>query len=370
MIPARRHWVQSAAALLAAQPLLGITRNETPPRRLKSPAVPLDPQQRWPTGNRRLAPLTCIDECLLYVGERTQGLIDPARPAPLWQLTHTLSGGLFRPRCDAAAGLALFASAGGLLIRRIEDGTLLWQCRPQRQFGVPVLAGGAVLLGDGHELVAFNAATGKERWRFAAIADTQISYATVVSGDSVFVGPGDGRLYALALADGRQRWQLDRMAAWQYLRQLQVSGDVLVAGSYKEKLYGIALADGAVRWEFAAGNFINSQHVADGSAYLWSPTGWLYAIDTADGNVRWRQRTTDYRNSADNWASLLAELASVDGRLFALDLAHTLHVLDCASGAELECWRSREALHAFVTPRNAQGWYAANTRSEILLFTA
>jgi hypothetical protein len=74
---------------------------------------------------------------------------------------------------------------------------------------------------------------------------------------------------------------VERMAEWQYLRQLQVSGEVLVAGGYKEKLYGLDLADGRQRWAFSAGNFINSQHVADGVAYLWSPTGWLYAIDTA-----------------------------------------------------------------------------------------
>lgn len=363
MIPARRHWLQAAAALLAAQPLAGWTRSEAPLRTL-----PLDPQQRWPTGNQRLAPLARVDAGLLYAGERSHGLIDPSHPVPRWQHTHTLSGGLFRPRIDAAARVALFATVGGVQARRLDDGSLVWQRKPQRQFGVPTLADGTLLLGDGHELMALAAATGEERWRFAAIADTQISYAPASTDDSVFVGPGDGRLYALTLADGQLRWQLDRMREWQYLRQLHVSGTVLVAGSYKEKLYGMALVDGTPRWEFAAGNFINSQHVAAGVAYLWSPTGSLYALDTQDGSMRWRQRTTDYRNRADNWASLLAELASVDGRLFALDLAHTLHVLDCASGAELARWRSREALQAFVVPNDAHACYAANTRGEILLF--
>ncbi len=64
--------------------------------------------------------------------------------------------------------------------------------------------------------------------------------------------------------------------------------------SYKEQLYGLDLRDGRERWVFNAGNFINSHHVADGTAYLWSPTGWVYAIDTASGQVRWRHRTTDF----------------------------------------------------------------------------
>ncbi len=363
MIPERRRWLHAAAALIAARPLAAYPLAESAP-----PPKQQNLLQRWPTGNHRLAPLTLAGEKLLYAGDHTQGLIHATDAKTRWQHAHTLPGGLFRPRCDVAASVAVFATAGGLQARRISDGDLLWQVTPQRQFGVPLLADGAVLLGDGHEFLKFDLATGKELWRFAAIAETQISYAPAVAGDSVFIGPGDGRLYALGLTDGQLRWQANRMAEWQYLRQLQVSGDLLVAGSYKEKLYGLSVVDGMVRWEFAAGNFINSQHVADGTAYLWSPTGWVYALDTATGQVRWRYRTTDYRHAAGNWAPLLAELASIDGRLFALDLSHTLHVLDCTSGVELVRYRSVEALQAFVTPRNATQGYAANLRGEILLF--
>lgn len=360
----RRRWLQAIAAGFIAPPLAAHSRLEE--RRLASA---IEAGQRWPTANQRLAPLARLGASLLYAGDRSHGLIDPTLPIPRWEQPHSLTGGLFRPRVDETLKLALFATANGLQARHSEDGRLLWQRKPQRQFGVPALASGSVFLGDGHQLVALEAASGEERWRFAAIADTQISYAPAVADDSVFVGPGDGRLYALSIADGRLRWQLDRMGEWQYLRQLQVSGKVLVAGSYKEKLYGIAVDDGAIRWEFAAGNFINSQHVAAGVAYLWSPTGWLYALDTTRGAVRWHLRTTDYRPGTDRWAPLLAELASAEGRLFALDLAHTLHVVDCASGLPLGHWHSREPLQAFVLPWTANAWYAANSRGEILAFS-
>ncbi|MFZ4539946.1 MAG: PQQ-binding-like beta-propeller repeat protein [Propionivibrio sp.] len=83
----------------------------------------------------------------------------------------------------------------------------------------------------------------------------------------------NGVLYALSLADGALKWRLDDSREWQYIRQMYVSGQVLVAGTYTELLYGIAVDSGKILWKFKAGNFINSHHVAGGSAYLWSPTG-------------------------------------------------------------------------------------------------
>lgn len=325
------------------------------------------PLRRWPTANLRLAPLEALDGRLLYAGERDVGLLDPDEAAPRWVRTHALPGGA-RFRLRSADGVVLCAGPGGLTAWSVDDGTPCWRRAAARQTGVPCVAGGRVFFGDGHELVAIDLKSGAEHWRFSAIADTRIAYAPAVAGDMVCVGPGDGRLYALDAGSGRLRWRVDRMREWQYLRQLHIAGDLLVAGGYKEKLYGLELTDGARRWEFAAGNFINSHHVADDLAYLWSPTGWLYAVDTEDGRVRWRHRTTDYRVAADNWAPILAELVVAEGRLYALDLSHALHVLDAASGRMLTRRQGVEPLAAFVLPLHEGRVVSANRSGEILLF--
>ncbi|MFZ4539947.1 hypothetical protein [Propionivibrio sp.] len=54
------------------------------------------------------------------------------------------------------------------------------------------------------------------------------------------------------------------------------------------------------------------------------------------GNVRWRHQTTRYGNSAANWGPMMAELVSFENKLFCLDMNQVLHVLDVASGQELE----------------------------------
>lgn len=304
---------------------------------------------RWATGNRRLAPPGLVDGQVLFAGDTTLGRLDPTGAQPTWSTPHALPGAaVFRPR--GTTELLIAGSLGQLAAWRPGHEVASWRYPAREQIGTPCLAGEHLYAGDGHELLAFAANSGTVRWRFAAIADTRISYAPVVAGETVFVGPGDGRLYALAVSDGQPRWVINRMAEWQYLRQLQVSGEVLVAGGYKEKLYGLDLVDGRQRWAFSAGNFINSQHVANGVAYLWSPTGWLYAIDTASGAVRWRHRTTDYRGGSASWAPLMAELVTADGKLYALDLANVLHVLAVDSGEEIARAALPEAVQPWVLP--------------------
>lgn len=333
----RRRFLGGALALVLA------------PRAGASPTRRLQVTGRWRTGNRRLAPPTLVDGQVLYAGDATLGRLDPARGQPLWSTPHGLPGAaIFRPR--SAGERVIAGSLGQLAAWHSGSGMAQWRYTANTQIGTPCLAGDSVYVGDGHQLLAIDAASGSIRWRFAAVADTRISYAPVLAGESVFVGPGDGRLYALAAGDGQPRWVVERIAEWQYLRQLQVSGEVLVAGGYKEKLYGLDLADGRQRWAFSAGNFINSQHVADGVAYLWSPTGWLYAIDTDAGAVRWRHRTTDYRGGSADWAPVIAELVTADGRLYALDLANVLHVLAADSGAEIARLTLPEAVQPCVLP--------------------
>lgn len=357
---ARRRW-------LTALCLAGFATRAAGGQVPQASASPLLPRWRWASGNARLAPFGLLDGRLLFAGERDLGLIELDAGRPLWQRPHGLPGGVaFRPR--AAGDVVLCAGAGGLSAWRAADGVPLWRRAARRQIGVPCVAGEQVYCGDGHELVALDLRSGAERWRFAAIADTLISYAPAVAGDTVYVGPGDGRLYALSAADGRLRWRQDRMAEWQYLRQLHVSGDLLVAGSYKEKLYGLDLETGAQRWEFAAGNFINSHHVSGDRIYLWSPTGWLFAIDATQGRVRWRHRTTGYGGKAGDWAPVLAELATVADHLFALDLANTIHILDAADGGRQRSHRCGERLRPFVLPLDDKRFLAGNDRGEVLFY--
>lgn len=316
--------------------------------------------RQWASDNALLAPLTQFEGEVFFIGDRHVGRIDPALAAPLWNVAHGLSkGAVFRPR--VAGGLVIGSGLHELGAWGLDRGDPRWRHAAHTQMGVPWVTPERTYVGDGHELLALDHADGAVRWRFAGTPDTLASYAPTLAGDTVLFGPGNGQLYALAASDGRLRWQLDRSSEWQYLRQLYVRGSVLVAGSYKELLYGISVADGKVLWTFNAGNFINSQHVAGDTAYLWSPTGWVYAIDIQNGNVRWRHRTTNYGQSAANWGPLMAELVAHGEHLYALDMFNVLHVLSLETGDEVRRVAFPQGLRPTVLARaNAQAVVATN----------
>lgn len=324
--------------------------------------------RRWHTGNKRLAPLSLLDDQVVFAGEQSVGLLDTSHPAPRWNLPHRLSGGsVFRPR--AADGRILCGGLHELTSWLQNDGAVVWRRPAHAQFGVPLLNTGRIYVGDGNTLLALHADSGETLWRFDALPDTRINYAPALIGNTVMVGPGDGRLYALDALSGKQLWRVNRIGEWQYLRQLHVSDGTLIAGSYLEKLYGIESMNGDVLWTFNAGNFINSHQVTDGVAYFWSPTGWLYAIDCQNGKVKWRHRTTDYRQTSGNWGSLIAELITRDGRLFALDLDNTLHVLALEDGRELLRRRIQEPVRPFVLPISGDTVLCGTVQGDIVKFS-
>ncbi|MBN2629779.1 MAG: PQQ-binding-like beta-propeller repeat protein [Rhodobacteraceae bacterium] len=353
----RRGFVQGLVAGLMCRPAAAFA---------PAPMPELPVLAQFATGNNRLNPLTHAAGSVLYCGDTTIGAVSLAQAAPLWSHGHGFdSPAEYRPRF--AEGLMVCGGRKWLAAYDAASGAEVWRYTAQIQTGVPWVTPQVTVFGDGHQITALDTLTGKPLWQHAAIVDTLASYAPTGTTDTVFVGPGDGHLYALNLSDGAVNWVVDGRTTWQYLRQIQVEGDLLVAGTYKERLVGLSLADGAQRWSFNAGNFINSQHVADGSAYLWSPTGWIYAIDTGSGQVRWRYQTTDFDGAESNWASVLAELQTLGDRLFVLDMKDVLHVLNRAGGDGHSQYRLPQKVRHAILPIAGVGIACPTLGGEILL---
>ncbi len=323
-------------------------------------------QRRWASGNTTLAPLGWLNEQLLFNGDRTLGRIDPQLDSPVWTVPHGLSSpAVYRPR---AAGQSVISGGQRELgAWQFDTGQARWLQKAQIQIGTPFVTPERSYVGDGHTLMALDNATGAVAWRFASTPDTLAAYAPTVAGDTVFFGPGNGLLYALNAPDGRLKWQLDDSKEWQYIRQMFVTGQVLVAGTYTELLYGIDVDTGKILWKFKAGNFINSHHVAGDTAYLWSPTGWIYAINIHNGSVRWRHQTTRYGNRAANWAPMMAELVTFERKLYCLDMAQVLHVLDAGNGEELQRIAFAHDLRPTVSPLTSTTAAVASNTGEVQL---
>ncbi len=111
----------------------------------------------------------------------------------------------------------------------------------------------------------------------------------VVSGDLVYIGSLDGRLYALDAATGNTRWASD--AAGSSSSSNDSTPAVINGTAYiclqDHRLYAFDALSGQLRWNSPAGHDVGSSPtVADGVVYV-TGNGRVYAFEADSGHIRW-----------------------------------------------------------------------------------
>ncbi len=317
---------------------------------------------QWPSANTTLYPFTLSNGLLYLNGDAATEVLDIHTGNKVW--TNNLDfNAVFRPRLSEE----IVISSGRTQLQAWNklNGTLIWSYVGVAELGVPHVYKGRVYFGDGHRLISLDASSGKLMWSFDTDQSARIGYAPTASDGVIYLGAGDGVLYAFSATTGQLSWKTDREADWQYLRQLAVTGDVLIAGGYHDEIFGIDKSNGNILWRFNAGNFINSQLVAGDQVFFWSPTGWVYALNTNTGKVLWRHRTMDYSNPGkrSNWAPIMAEMLSDQNYLYVLAMDHVLHVLNVESGKQIKQYRMPVPMRPFMTHEEGSNRFLLSSES-------
>lgn len=151
-------------------------------------------------------------------------------------------------------------------------------------------------------VVALDAATGRERWRFAVppLADGRRAWnwngglaVDPAAGVAVATAGDDGRIFGLDLADGRARWQAPGVVAYD-IRPVAITGGVALAGSTVGPLVAYDVATGRERWRgerdaTRTGSRDERFAAADGTFYIVGRgAGGVFAHDSQTGALRWR----------------------------------------------------------------------------------
>ena len=184
-------------------------------------------------------------------------------------------------------------------------------------FASPVLVDGVVYAGTRTGfLLAIDAATGRELWRFDLGAYVLRSSPAVVDGTVYIAGGYD--LYALDSLSGEVRWR----------RPLRLAGPsspvvvdgVLYLASQEGDVYALDAETGSTIWDESVGDLLfSSPAVSGGFVYIGTDGGDLLAFDVGTGRVRWRFPSGVAIHGSPVVANGIVYTTNRDGGFFALD---------------------------------------------------
>jgi outer membrane protein assembly factor BamB len=186
----------------------------------------------------------------------------------------------------------------------------------------PAVASGTVYIGSGDgNVYALNAATGALDWSYTTGGPVDSSPA--VASGTVYIGSGDGNVYALNAATGALDWSyttggpVDSSPA--------VASGTLYVVSQDGNLYALSAASGALDWSYATGGpGDSSPAVADGLVYIGTSEH-VDALSAATGAAAW---TYDLSFSAS-----LSSAAVANGVVYIGDNEQNMYALKATTGA-------------------------------------
>jgi outer membrane protein assembly factor BamB len=176
---------------------------------------------------------------------------------------------------------------------------------------------------DGY-VVAWNAKTGRERWRFKS---APIESSPLLRNGRVYVGSWDHNVYALDAKTGRKIWQFQgddevntSAAYWQ--RTIYIASD---AGT----VYALNARTGKLRWSAqSASSFTGAREffyatptVAYGRVYIGNTDGTMYVFGAKSGKLLWARPLGSYIYGAAAVWKRRVFVGTYDGKLYSLDAA-------------------------------------------------
>ena len=203
-------------------------------------------------------------------------------------------------------------------------------------------------------LYAVDASTGQQRWVFQTGA--RVTSSPAVQGGSVFFSSYDGFVYAVDAASGRLKWKFqsqgERRFTGKHLHGMLPAGeampdpfdvylsspavwhDVVYVGSGDGNVYALDAKTGALAWKFATGNVVHaSPAIAEGTVFIGSWDTYFYALDALTGKEKWRFKTGD-DTVIHNQVGIQSSAAVANGVVYFGCRDSQLYALDARTGKQ------------------------------------
>jgi eukaryotic-like serine/threonine-protein kinase len=222
-----------------------------------------------------------------------------------------------------------------------------------RIYSSPALAAGILYFGStDHYLYAVDAQTGVAKWKFAA--GSGITSSPAVSQGAVFFSSYDGNVYSVDVATGKLLWKFKTEGEHRYtathLHGQQPAAEAmpdpfdcylsspvplngsLYIGSGDGNIYALEQGTGKVLWKFKTGDVVHATPaIANGTVFVGSWDSYFYALDALTGALKWRYKTGEDPN-IHNQVGIQSSAAIADGIVYFGCRDSNLYALDAATG--------------------------------------
>jgi outer membrane protein assembly factor BamB len=187
----------------------------------------------------------------------------------------------------------------------LADGRVAWQRRLGAQLTTPLAAADGLVVvalqGDVDTqplMVALDAATGEERWRYEPSAPSFFLSALSIGDDTAFAvvtGQAETSLVSVDLADGAERWHRRIGGTTDPGAPPVVSDGAVFVTDLSGHSHSFDAATGEERWDFAS-NFLvlrGAPILVRSALLVPGADGQIDAIDVASGELVWRRAADD-----------------------------------------------------------------------------
>ena len=212
---------------------------------------------------------------------------------------------------------------GFLVAMDAETGKELWRFKAGAIESSPLFVNGVLYFGTfDDKLYALEARTRKVRWAYKT--GDNVKGGPIFHRGNIYFGSYDGKVYAVDAATGKLRWESEaqgglRGAGNFYATPALAYGRVFI-GNTDGKVYAFGAKSGKLLWSKSTGAYVySSAAVWNKTVYVGSHDRRLYALDAATGDVRWRFDAKGAVSGAPTVLAGVVYFSTIEGRTFGLD---------------------------------------------------
>ena len=232
---------------------------------------------------------------------------------------------------------------GYLVAMDADTGKELWRFKSGVTESSALYVDGIVYFGSwDHKMYAIDAKTHRVKWTFSA--GDKIKDGPAYSNGTIYFGSYDHHAYAVDAATGKKRWSASGNGTF-YATPAVAYGRVYI-GNTDGRVYAFGAKTGHLLWARATGGYVySSAAVWNQTVYAGSHSGRLFALDAGTGDVRWSFAAGGAISGAPTVIDGIVYFSTIDRRTFALDARSGKKVWEFKDGAYTAVVADEERLY-------------------------